>query len=76
LLKQALAIDPSYAPAASLVGVIRDEQNIAGIAVTDQNIAEALRLARDVIATGGNDAKPWREAAECLSPWPASTRRD
>jgi TolB-like protein len=57
LLHQALAIDPSYAPAASLVGVIRDEQNIAGIALTNQNIAEALRLARDVIATGGNDAE-------------------
>ena len=57
LLHRALAIDPSYAPAASLVGVIREQQNIAGIAVTDQNIAEALRLARDVIATGGNDAE-------------------
>ena len=57
LLHRALAIDPSYAPAASLVGTIREQQNIAGIAVTDQNIAEALRLARDVIATGGNDAE-------------------
>lgn len=55
LLHQALAIDPSYAPAAALVGAIRLNQRVAGVELADQEIAEALRLARHAIETGRDD---------------------
>jgi TolB-like protein len=52
LSRQALTIDPSYAPAAGLIGNVRFQQRQRGAPLTDAEIAEALRLAWQAIATG------------------------
>ena len=56
LLRRALAIDPSYAPAAAMIGYWRGHQrnNRLGI-VSDAEIAEAVRLARGAIEAGKED---------------------
>jgi len=60
-LRQALTIDPSYAPAASLIGSVRLDQRVAGVPITDEEIDEALRLARRVIEAGTDDPDAlWR----------------
>jgi TolB-like protein/class 3 adenylate cyclase/Tfp pilus assembly protein PilF len=56
LLRRALAIEPSYAPAVSLLAEARAWQSVAGVALAPDDIAEALRLARQAIDTGGNDS--------------------
>jgi adenylate cyclase len=55
LCRQALAIDPSYAPAAGLIGRVRINQRDAGAPLTEEEIAEALRLARQAIEIGKDD---------------------
>ena len=54
LLRLALEIDPSYMPAAGLVGWCRIRQRSMG-AVTQEEIGEAIGLARRVIASGKDD---------------------
>src|SRR5215472_9117614 len=50
LARQALAIDPSYAPAAAMVGWCRVQQRAQGWgALSDEDIGEASRLARQAI---------------------------
>ena len=64
LLGRALAIDPSYAPAAALVGVCRIAQRIQGWhCLSDQECAETVRLARQAITTGKDDPDALSSAA-------------
>jgi adenylate cyclase len=54
--KQALSVDPSYAPAAALIGVCRHAQRVRGWGpVSNAEIAEAVRLARHAIDVGKDD---------------------
>ncbi len=54
--KRALAIDPSYAPAAALIGWCRLLQRVQGWgAVSEAEIAEAVLLARQAIEGGRDD---------------------
>jgi len=56
LLKRALAIDPSYAPAAAMIGWCRGFQRIQGWApVSDAEVAEAVDLARRATEAGRDD---------------------
>jgi tetratricopeptide (TPR) repeat protein len=56
LLKQALTIDPSYAPAAAMIGCCRVWQKIQDWGpVSEGEIAEAVRLARGAIEAGKDD---------------------
>jgi adenylate cyclase len=64
LLGRALTIDPSYAPAAALVGVCRIAQRLQGWhRLSDQECAEAVRLARQAIAAGKDDPDALSSAA-------------
>jgi TolB-like protein len=57
LARQALAIDPSYAPAAALVGWCRVQQRAQGWgALSDEDIGEASRLARQALEAERDDA--------------------
>jgi adenylate cyclase len=57
LARQALAIDPSYAPAAALVGWCRGSQRGAGWgALSADDIGEACRLARQALEGERDDA--------------------
>ena len=57
LARQALAIDPSYAPAAALVGWCRGLQRLQGWgAFSDADVAEAVRLSRQALEAERNDA--------------------
>ena len=59
LAKRALKIDPSYAPAAALIGWSRGMQRVQGWgAISEAEIAEALLLARQAIEAGKNDPDP------------------
>jgi adenylate cyclase len=57
LLQRALGIDPSYAPAAALIGWCRHFQRDHGLGgpVSDADVADSLRLARHAIAAGKDD---------------------
>jgi TolB-like protein len=56
LAKRALAIDPSYAPAAAMIGWCRTLQRIQEWgAASDAEIAEAVLLARQAIEAGRSD---------------------
>jgi TolB-like protein/tetratricopeptide (TPR) repeat protein len=56
LLKQALAIDPSYAPPAAMIGWCRILQRIQGWgSVSTAERAEAVHLARQAIEAGRDD---------------------
>jgi tetratricopeptide (TPR) repeat protein len=57
LLQRALAIDPSYAPAAALIGWCRHFQRDHGLggSVSDADVAENVRLARYAIEAGRDD---------------------
>jgi TolB-like protein len=56
LLKRAVAIDPSYAPAAAMIGWCRLFQRIQGWGpVTDAEVAEAAQLTRQAIEGGEDD---------------------
>jgi TolB-like protein len=67
LCRQALAIDPSYAPASSFIGAIRSYQWLAGAALTDDEIAEAVSLARHAIDTENNDSDVLSRSAHALA---------
>jgi len=57
LAGQALAIDPSYAPAAAMVGWCRVQQRAQGWgALSDEDIGEACRLARQALEAERDDA--------------------
>ena len=67
LARQALAIDPSYAPAAALVGWCRVLQRGRGWgALSDEDIAEACLLARQALEAERDDAETIRQAAWTL----------
>jgi TolB-like protein/class 3 adenylate cyclase len=56
LLQRALAIDPSYAPAAGLAGWSYSMQRVQGWSpLTDVEITEGIRLAKQAIETGQDD---------------------
>ena len=56
LLKQALAIEPSYAPAAALIGDCRVTMQVQGWhTLSDGEIAETIDLARQAIHWGKDD---------------------
>ncbi len=67
LARQALAIDPSYAPAASLIGFVRRYQNVSGAPLANDEIAEALRLAHHAIAVGRDDPNALAQAGGNLA---------
>jgi adenylate cyclase len=67
LLGQALRLDPSYAPAAGLIGYVRREQNVAGVQLSHEEIAEALHLARHALAMGRDDPDALRLAGPTLA---------
>jgi TolB-like protein len=54
LLRRALAIDPSYAPAAGLFAWCRVLQRVYPLS-SDEEVAEGARLARQAIAMGNED---------------------
>jgi len=67
LARQALAIDPSYAPAAALIGWCRAQQRVQGWgALSADDIGEACRLARQALEAGRDDAETIRGAALTL----------
>jgi adenylate cyclase len=67
LARQALAIDPSYAPAAALVGRCRVTQRFQGWGgLSGQDIAEACRLARQALEAERDDAETIWQAAFTL----------
>jgi TolB-like protein/class 3 adenylate cyclase len=67
LARQALAIDPSYAPAAALVGWCRYQQRVQGWgALSDEEVVEACRLARQAIEAERDDADTIWQAAWTL----------
>src|SRR6516165_4056604 len=67
LAQQALTIDPSYAPAAALVGRCRGLQRIQGWgALSVEDIAEACRLARQALEAERDDAETISQAAWTL----------
>src|SRR5215471_5114512 len=67
LARQALAIDPSYAPAAAMVGWCRTHQRVHGWgALSDQDISEACRLARQALEAERDDAETIWQAARTL----------
>jgi adenylate cyclase len=67
LARRALAIDPSYAPAAALVGWCRGLQRTQGWgALSADDIAEASRLARQALEAERDDADTISQAAWTL----------
>ncbi len=64
LLEQALAVDPSYAPAAALVGWCRWLGRTQGwVALSDFDISTTIRLCRQVLEIERNDAETMVQAA-------------
>src|SRR5271156_3507921 len=64
LLRQALAIDPSYAPAAAMVGWCRVIQRSQGWgAVSNDEVAVAVRLARQALEAARDDPDTTCQAA-------------
>jgi adenylate cyclase len=67
LARRALTIDPSYAPAAALVGRCRWVQRVQGWGtLSDEDIAEACRLARRALEAERDDAETIWQAASTL----------
>jgi len=67
LARQALAIDPSYAPAAAMVGWCRGLQRIQGWgALSADDVTEACRLARQALEAERDDAETIWQAAWTL----------
>jgi adenylate cyclase len=67
LARQALAIDPSYAPAAALIGSCRALQRVQGWgALSEEDIGEACRLTRQALEAERDDAETIRRAAWAL----------
>ena len=55
LLRRALALDPTYAPAAALIGECCFTQRAFGWGVSEADIEESVRLARQAIQWGKDD---------------------
>jgi adenylate cyclase len=55
LLKEALAIDPSYAAAAARIALCRNALRSHGFHVSDEEMAEAGQLAAQALRLGGDD---------------------
>jgi TolB-like protein/class 3 adenylate cyclase/Flp pilus assembly protein TadD len=66
-LRQALRLDPSYAPAAGLIGYVRREQMTSGVQLLPRELAEALDLARHALAVGRDDPDALRMAGPTLA---------
>jgi TolB-like protein/tetratricopeptide (TPR) repeat protein len=68
LLQRALAIDPSYAPAAALIGYCRHFQrdHWLGGPVSDEDVAESVHLARHAVTAGKDDPDALSMAAFVL----------
>ena len=67
LLRRVLAIDPSYAPAAALIGWCRAIQRVQGWgASSGDDIAESVRLARQALEAGRDDPDTIWQAAWTL----------
>jgi adenylate cyclase len=67
LARRALAIDPSYAPAAALVGWCRVLQRAQGWgALSDEDIGETCRLTRHALEAARDDAETISRAAYTL----------
>jgi adenylate cyclase len=66
LARRALAIDPSYAPAAALVGWCRGRQREGWGALSPDDGAEAVRLARQALEAERDDAETISQAAWTL----------
>jgi adenylate cyclase len=67
LARRALAIDPSYAPAAALIGWCRALQRVQGWgALSDEDIGDACRLARQALEAERDDAETIWQAAWTL----------
>jgi TolB-like protein/Flp pilus assembly protein TadD len=67
LARRALAIDPSYAPAAALVAFCRTLQRVQGWgALSANDIGEACRLARQALEAERDDAETIWQAAYTL----------
>jgi len=67
LARQALAIDPSYAPAAAMVGRCRAQQRIQGWgALSDEDITEGCCLARQALEAERDDAETIWQAGWAL----------
>jgi len=60
-------MDPSYAPASTFIGAIRSYQWVAGAALTEEEIAEAVNLARHAIETEDNDSDVLSRSALALT---------
>jgi adenylate cyclase len=67
LARQALAIDPSYAPAAAMIGWCRVVQRVQGWgALSDEDIGEACGLARQALEAERDDVDTIWQAASTL----------
>jgi adenylate cyclase len=67
LTRQALAIDPSYAPAAAMIGRCRVTQRSQGWGgLSNEDIAEACRLARQALEAERDDAETICQASYTL----------
>jgi tetratricopeptide (TPR) repeat protein len=55
LAKQALAIDPTYAPSAAIIGWCRVNQRSQGLVLSPEKVAEAVQLATRAIEVGKDD---------------------
>jgi TolB-like protein len=68
VLQRALAIDPAYAPAAALIGYCRHFQrdHWLGGPVSDEDVAECVRLARHAVSAGKDDPDALSMAAFVL----------
>jgi TolB-like protein len=69
LLQRALAIDSSYAPAAALIGYCRHLQrdHWLGGPVSDEDVADSVRLARYAVTAGKDDPDALSMAAFVLT---------
>ncbi len=68
LAKNALAIDPSYAPAAAIIGLCRVRQRMQGLgAVTEAEVAEAVLLAKQAIEGGRDEPDALSMAGSTIS---------
>src|SRR5713101_5924060 len=68
LAKNALAIDPSYAPAAAMIGLCRVRQRMQGLgAVSEAEIAQAVLLARQAIGAGRDEPDALSMAGSTIS---------
>jgi adenylate cyclase len=68
LAKNALAIDPSYAPAAAMIGLCRVRQRMQGLgAVSEAEVAEAVLLAKQAIEGGRDEPDALSMAGSTIS---------